>query len=300
MEKANIAGIWLAPGSAVFPIAGTGAFELGESEEKTLDITQKLVGGSTTGRGYPSLRMFEVNGKTMQFGATFVKFLLTCFQQNDVTVKAITAGITKATDFTATGGIYTFEDTKSMGINWAMKLSPKERSIAIKCKRSYPDSVGATIITASATDTLPGTLHIPVIDTPNIVKGYILPAFGANVVIADDQLGDWSFDLSTRTEDSALDKPVGTYLDVDIMAEMNGPTPAQINTLFAGGIVPDITYAIGTDTPWNLLLKSGGLTMSGVAHRDDKKNIVTVHLKGSYLSDFADVTGGGITLQAQL
>jgi hypothetical protein len=165
--------------------------------------------------------------------------------------------------------------------------------------RGYKPSDAVTIISNGPTDTLPGTLNIPALDIANTLKAYINPPFGA-ITIADDRLNNWSIDIKTRAKKNSMQKARGNIIEVDIMGVMDDVSPAEINTFMAAGIAPDLTIAVGVDTPWNLVLKTGGLSQYGEGLKDEDNNTATVHFKGIYTANYADLTGAGVTLNAKL
>lgn len=298
-QAAGVEELYLAPGGAVFPADGTGAFGLGEGDEAKLEIGPQSPITLKGGQEFPTLRNFKVSKKTRQLSVAFLKFLLGAYKANDITVKAITSGIAKTTDFTATGGIFTFENAKSMGLDFELLLSPTERSLLVTVEKAYPETDGIAIVTAAATDTLPGTLHIPALDAANTLKAYISPSFGS-ITIADDRLDDWSISLKTRTNKTKFNKSRGKMIDVEIKCVMDGPDTTEINTMLASGYAPDITISMGVSTPYNIVLKSGRLTQIGNVEIDEDKRTVTTILKGSYSTEFMDLTGSGVELKAQL
>jgi len=114
-------------------------------------------------------------------------------------------------------------------------------------------------------------------------------------------LNDWKINLKTRSAKNAFNKSICSKIDVDIMAVMDGIDPDELNIFLASAFASDLTIIMGVTTPYNIILKSGGLTQMGEAEIDEDKRTGTVHFTGSYDIDFADLTtGSNITLQAQM
>lgn len=297
--QAGIEEIYLAPGSAAFPSDGTGAYGFGEADEPGFEIGPFSPITLQGGQEFPTLTNFKSQKKTRQLSAAFLKFLLGAYKANDVSAKVITSGISKSTDFTATGGIFTFDNTLSVGLDFELMLSPTERSLLITLEKAYKPSTASTIIINSTTDTLPGTLNIPALDAANTLKAYISPSFG-DITIADDRLEDWSISLKTVTKKSKFNKSRGKLISVEIMAVLDGADPSEIDSYITGGYAPDITIAMGVNTPYNILFKSGRLTKMGSAKIDQDVRTATVTFKGSYSTEFMDLSGAGVTFKAQL
>jgi hypothetical protein len=299
-KSPGIKEVYLAPGSAAFPSDGAGAIGLGYKDTSTFKTGPFGEIKSKSGRVYSSRTNFRAEVKTEQMGYDLLKFIIGACKASDVSAKIITSGVAKVTDFTATGGIFTFENTKSLGIDFDLTLSPKERILTIGLENSYKASDATTLITASKTNTLKGTLKIPALDAENIVKGYISPVFG-NITIADDRLSDWKMNLKSRQTKNAINKAIVSKIDVDFMAVMDGIDPDELNDFLLNEFCPDLTMVIGVETPYDIILKEGGLTQMGEAEIDDEKRTGTVHFTGSYDIDFVDTsTGNNITLEAQL
>lgn len=298
-KAAAIKEAYLAPGNAVFPLTGIGAFGLGYKESATFKISNFNEIKTKQNRVYPSLTNFQAQIKTEQMSYALMSFIFGAAAASDITAKFVTSGISKATDFTASGGIFTFEDAKSMGVDFELLLSPKERSLTVTLEKAFRIADATAIITASTTDTLSGTLHIPALDAANTVKGYITPSFGS-ITIAEDRLNDWKISIKTKSTKNSFNKSMVNGIDVDIMGVMDGVDPAEINTFLASSFAPDLTISVGVDVPYNIVLKAGGLTQMGEVEIDDDKRTGTVHFTGQYDIEFADLTGGNVTLKSQL
>jgi len=303
MEAPGIKEIYLSDGAADFPatpVLGTNVFALGHIDSGTLDITPYNEIKTKRGMVFSSCRNFKADMATLEMGYALLKFLFGAAKVSDITAKIITSGITKTTDFVATGGIYSFTNTFSMGVDFELSLTPQERMLKVILERAYKESVATTIITNSKTDTLKGTLNIPALDPDNLVMDYINPPFGS-VTILDERLNDWKISLKTKNTKNKFNRSIISRIEVDMFGAMDGVTPDEMNTFHAGAICPDLTIPIGVDTPYNIILKSGGLTQNGDTKFDDEKRVSTVHFQGSYDIDFVDLTtGSNITLQAKL
>jgi hypothetical protein len=301
-KAAGIKDVFLAPGSAAFPADGVGCHGLGYSDSGSMKIEPfNPIKTKSTNLQFPTLQNVRIERNVEQMPFTLMKDVIAYCQASDVTVKAITSGVTKSTDFTASGGLFTFENTKSLGIDFELSLSPKERLLKFILERAFKPTDLTAIITASKTDTLKGSLNIPALDDTNIIKGYIDPAdmFGT-IIIADERLDDWKCSLKTKNTKSSFNRSKVKGIEVDIEGFLDGPDPDEILTYLAHEICPDIIIPISVGTPYNIVLKSGGCSALGDIEINDDQRRARVHITGFYDIEFADCTGSDIILQAKL
>lgn len=300
-KAAGIKELYTAPGSAVFPADGTGAIGFGYYDSGSMKISPFGEIKSKRNMQYPSLQNVRIERSTNQMSFAFLKAIFSYCSASDVTAKVITSGISKATDFTASGGLFTFENTKSLGIDFELNLSPKERLLKAILERAFKPADMTSILTAAKTDTLKGSLNIPALDADNIIKGYIDPAsmFGS-ISIADDRLSDWKCTLKTKNTKNSFNKSIVSGIEVEIEGYLDGPDCDEMATYLASEICPDITIAVPVKTPYNIILKSGGCSSLGDVEIDDEKRRARVGITGFYDIEFADTTGSDIILQAKL
>jgi hypothetical protein len=300
MEK-GVKELYIADGDADFPVDGTGVEGFGF--HGTGKITFGNFGQITMENGMvlTSLKDFQIEKKTSQLGYSFMKLLFAAAKKSKLTAKAVCGDVVKGsgtTGFTAGGGIYTFENTNNLGLKFKFTLSPKDRSLTATLGRAFKPDTADDIEDAAVTDILPHQLAVPMLEAANLIKSYVTPP----TTITDDRLSDWLLDLEITATANGMNKWIADKVTVKFTASQDQCTPAEIKSLRAGtSIAPDLTFIIPTDTPWSLVLKTGGLSQTGEAVIDEKGNIATVHYDGSYDIGFVDASVNNvITLKAQL
>ena len=295
----GIKEVYLAPGSAVFPVDGTGAHGLGYDGKGSLTISAFNPTKGDKGRQFKTYENFKIEKNTHQFAKASLVFLLACLKASDITAKVITSGVSKAANFTSQGGIFTFENANSLGLDLEMELSNTNAFIKLTLEKAFKKAAADAIKTASKTDTLPGALSLPDLDNDALLTGDITPGFGT-LIIADDRLSTFKVSLKSVSTKNGMNKSLSSRIAVNIEGVMSGPDPDEIADILDFEIAPDITIAMPVAVPYNLVLKSGGLTKMGEAVIDDDKREGKVMLSGEYDLDFVDTSGSDIVFKAQM
>jgi hypothetical protein len=290
----NVHEVYFAPGSAAFPSDGTGAIGAGISGKPQLGI-----------KGYNPIRndRFNIEIQQMQNVALEIaleqldlanmKALLGYAKVSDVSAKIVTAGLAKSTNYTAAGGIFTFDNTKSLGIDLELKLTPKERAMVAKLERAFDVDTMSAIVLASDTDTLPGALSVPAVDFTKVIAGGMNGLLiGSISAIAAERINDWSIVIKTRSNKNQLNKSIVSGFDVEIMTKIDGVDPDEADALLKSQkLSSDVSVTIpmsGDD--YTITLKKEALISKGEFDLDGDTRVGTLIWTGFYPADFIDLT----------
>ena len=300
--NAGILEIYLAPGGAAFPTDGAGCIGLGFSGKPKLEIkpfnpikNEKFNFEIPQAMNVKAVIPFEA------FSVENLNFIFTALKSGHVAAKIVTSGIAKTTDYTSTGGIFTFDGVNSLGIAIKAKFGPKERTIELTLEKAYEIDTITSIITASKTATLPGTLPIPALDTDTIFTGAMHGLkLGAASALSSERIADWGIELDSRGNVNQMNKMRVSGIDVNIKTVYSGTDPDEMNSLIElNAIEDDVSVHIATAAEgFEIQLKQLGLFGKGEFDLDDDKRELSHIVTGYYPIEFIDL-GDDVVLNSQ-
>lgn len=297
----GIKELYLAAGGADFPGTAVGVHGMGYDGKGSLIISEFNAPKGDKGRVFPGARNFKIEKSTNQFTQAFVAFLLNALKANDISAVLVSSGVAKGeTDYTSTGGIFTFENAKSLGIGMELNITEKEAWIKLVLEKAFRRTTADAMLAAAKNETLPIANALPALNAAALLVSDVTPAFGT-LAIAEDRLNSFKVNIKEVGSKNGYNKTLCSRLAVTIEGIMSGPDPDEIVEILDFEIAPDVTITVPLAAPYDLVFKSGTLSKVGDVEITDDKREGKVTLQGEVDLDLIDTTtGGDITFKAQL
>ena len=291
-QLAIVKEVFMAPGSAAMPATLTGVLPLGfRGDKAALNITHFNEIKEERGRVFGNMLNFELKSSSLEMTYAGLAMLVGFTKANDVSVAVVTSGALRDEEglLTAAGGLFKFENTSSLGLEWELLITPKDRKLSYTLARAFRLSDGQTLITASKTNSLPATYVVPSENADNVVNGFINPLFGS-LTIGDERLNDFKISLKTAGTKNGFNRMLNRRVEVAIEGTLNGPDPDEVLAFLASAIgADDLTIEIPTVSGTCYInLAAGGISQYGSAELGEDKREAKVMLVGSY--DIGDIT----------
>lgn len=251
-------------------------------------------------RQFPNLFNFKAEFNTMQISLATMKKLIECAKAGGAATAILTSGIVKnATNIEpGTGNIFIFDTTnsRSLGIDWELNLTPTERRINVTLERAFGLTEATTILSDSKTNTLTFVANkVPSLQPTQVSSGFIIPSFidgGANSVanIPALQLGDFKINLATNGNKNAFNVSLINGIKMEFEATMSRAD----NNIFESFIAmnfPAVDVRVTLDGSNYIEIKQLSFSKSGTFEIGDENRNAVIKLQGLLDLDYADTTG---------
>lgn len=314
-QVASIKEVYLSNGGVAFPadyaIAGNPLIGLGYRTNKcSLKFTSKDPIKTNMNQEFPNLINVKAELETMQLPWALIKQLFGSWLSGagtGVNLAVVTGKpVVASSNMTSAAGIFNFENTNSLGLDFELSITQKERLLKLTCERSFNPSVIDTMFGSAGTKTLPYAAgKTPMLDPTAVVAGFISPSFVS--FGSDVRCSDFKISLKASGGKTAFDVLQPSKIDVLLEATLDSADLAEIKTNLAGSVqaASNVTISIanGETTKPSIILAKEGLSQKGEIEISDDKRTAKVSFVGSFFLDYVAVgtdTAKTITLSAFL
>lgn len=303
---AGIKEAYFSGGTGAFPDLttelGSTAFGLGIRNTGTFTASHINEMTDKNGRKFPNMINFKADLNTFQINnIALLKNIIssaTSISKTSAAALAIITGgaINDGTHLQANskGGIFVFDSTTgSMGCDWEIVLSMKERLLKLVFERNMKYADGLTFLNNAGSS---ASVHfvagaLPNIDKTKVVQGYVsLPVIPSGITPAyfgDTYLVDWSISIKSKGNKNGFGVSMISGVTVEIKATASGVDYLGMKQVLTHEVPGDVTIDFdisGSDT--KLIFGQYGLTKLGNIEISDEKREATFTITGEYDIDF--------------
>ena len=266
-------------------------------------------------REFPNLFNFRAEFNTMQLSLATMSKLVSFAKAGGASCAILTAGITKAgsppneTISPGTGNIFIFDTTgsRSMGIDWELRLTPTERMINVTLERAFSPTDAVQILNDSTTNTLKfASNKVPMLSPNQVSSGFIIPTFvdpdNPNNVVAIPpiQLGDFSIVLSTESTKNAFNVSLPRGVKMEFTATMSQADNTVFSNWLSLATFPTADVRVTLDGSNYIEIKSLSYSKSTNFEVGDENRNAVIKLVGMLDLDFVTTTANSIVFNTYL
>lgn len=250
---------------------------------------------------FPNMLNFKAECETFQVDNTaLLTLLINGAKSASLATAVVTAGATNngTSVSSSNGGVFVIDGSGTgMGVDFELNVGLNTRTLKVILERAYKYADGLTLISGSASDTVPfEASKLPMIDESLVIDGYVSPDFvpaSLSTAFGDINIVDWNIKVATQGYKNGFNVSRVRGIDVELKATAEGLDVGDIGDLLTYEMISsDITIDLGTV---NLVFKSKGLTRLGEMQINDEKREGTFTYMGRYDLDFVGVSSNTFT-----
>jgi len=321
--NAGIKEVYIYPGKIQLPCnsaAGTptytGVYGMGVRQDGNLVGNHFNEIRDNKNRAFPNLFNYKLEMPTMQINDDgLVTALINGAKAGGMATAVVSSGVVKSsTDIvSADGGIFIFEGSNSLGVDFELGLGLSSRICKIMLEGAYkygidPGEHQSFIDNAATNKLLFFSEKLPDLVVGNVVQQFVSPSFIPSAISGltpnpalDANIVDFMATIKTKSTKNGFNFSLVTGLEVELTLQVSGPDVVALAKIvdyeFFTGITP-ISIIIGDNLTINIT--KNGLTRIGEFEVGDANRTAKFTYNGTYDMEYVTTAVGLITLNTYL
>jgi len=266
-------------------------------------------------RAFPNLFNYKIEMPTMQIkDDSIVMALFDSLIAGKAAVGVVTSGVSHVSTevVSPNGGIFIFEDSYAMGVDFEIVLGLTERKCTVTFEGAYKYGASSGehewfLAQAATNELLWATEKLPDIVVAAVVDQFISPTFIPTSIsgltpnpMIDANIVDFTCTFRSKSSKNGFNFSLPTGIEVELMIKVAGPDAAAMIEIVDYEMETTASITIGFGT-LDIIMTKNGLTRIGDLEISDEKREAGFIYSGEYDLEYVDMdTPTEITMSTYL